>query len=151
MRLKARIARLEAAAPKPAQNAELGQAEMRERWERLSLKFDRLLVESQRQETLPLEEQLALQRQELARLRLEQREAPTALCGDEPGGLYERWQANIVRLLEIRILERDGLGSDTARELRENAEAFLRFGQPMASLPWPVPAADGIDQLREKP
>jgi hypothetical protein len=65
------------------------------------------------------------------------------LSSHEPRVLYERWQAQIVRLLEIRIQERDGLDCDTTRELRENADAFLRFGKPLASLPREVQALDG--------
>jgi hypothetical protein len=54
-------------------------------------------------------------------MRLEQRQSPIALSGHEPGGLYERWQELSIRLLEIQILERDGLDADTACELRQNA------------------------------
>jgi hypothetical protein len=73
-------------------------------------------------------------------MRFKQRNAPIELSGHEPGGLYERWQELTIRLLEIRILERAGLDADTACELRENAYTFVRFDQPMASLPRQVPA-----------
>ena len=65
------------------------------------------------------------------------------LPGHKAGEIFEIWAETAVRLLEIEILERDGLDLDTVRELRENADAFLRFGKPLASLPREVQALDG--------
>jgi hypothetical protein len=76
MRLQARIARLEAAVSKPTRDSEVSQAELRERSEQLLLSLNRLQAEWRRREMLPLEAQLALQRQDLVQMRFKQRNAP---------------------------------------------------------------------------
>jgi hypothetical protein len=106
--------------------------------EELERSLNAAQAEVHRREALPLDEQLALERADLAQM-LDAGPPPGVVGADayRPGGLFIRWKQQDIRHLEIALLARDGrVDEEAAKGMREDASNFLRgFTDELMPLP----------------